>query len=137
MKKYLVPAVLGIVLQCTLATAFAGGTVDFVQDVQPIIMQRPFFAKFLFDTFDFEKSADAVTIGREVNPQLAGYRIGPYTVFAKKKGTAGPYNMEVVIDTNVHFFDAKGIELNDAEHAKTVKEDFYAVEVNPFPSTNK
>jgi len=137
MKKYLVSAAIGIVLQSGVVPAFADGTLDFVQGVQPLLMQRPYFARFLLDTFDFDQSAQAVTVGRDVNPVLAGQRIGPYTVFAKKKGTSGPYTIAVVIDTNLHFLDAKGVELDDPQHAVTVKEDFYAVEINPMPGDGR
>ena len=137
MKKYLISVAIGLVLQSGVGPAFADGTLDFAQEVQPILMQRPYFAKFLLDTFDFDKSAQAVTVGRAVNPTLAGLRIGPYTVFAKKKGTAGPYTTAVVIDTYLHYLDAKGVELDDLQQAVSVKEDFYAVEINPMPGEGK
>jgi len=137
-KKRGIFTLIGISMYYTAIPAcFAGGTVDFEEYVHPIMMKRPFFAKFVLDTFDLDKSASAVTIGREINQKLAGYRIGPYTVLAKKKGVPGPYTMEVTIDTNVHFYDKKGHELDGPENAKTVKEEFYAIEVNPLPFDKK
>jgi hypothetical protein len=134
MMKKLKRVTLVVACQAALASnCFAGGTVDFNEYVVPLIKQRPFFYEFLIGIFEFDKSAFATTIGGNINSDLAGYRIGPYTVCAKIRGTSGSCNMDVVIDTNTHFFDASGKELDGPEGARTVKEDFYAIEVNPAP----
>lgn len=114
-------------------SCLADGTVDFQQRVLPIIKQRPFFADFLLQTFEFESSAVGVTIGGNVSPQLGLARIGPYHVCAKRRGDAqsGSCAMVVVIDTDVHFRDKSGKEVDDPAHAQSVTEDFYAIEVNP------
>lgn len=76
MRSFFAFILTGITVYCAaMPTCLAGGTVNFEEYVKPIIMKRPFFDKFVFDTFDFDKSASAVTIGREINPTLAGYRI--------------------------------------------------------------
>lgn len=110
----------------------ADGTVDFQKQVLPIIKQRPFFADFLLQTFEFERTASGVTIGNNVSPQLGMTRIGPYQVCAKRRGDSESSScaMVVVIDTEPHFLDKNGKEVDDPANAQSVTEDFYAIEVN-------
>ncbi|WP_143136889.1 hypothetical protein [Burkholderia ubonensis] len=114
-------------------SCFADGTVDFREQVLPIINQRPFFANFLKKTFEFEGSAIGVTIGSNVSEKLGLVRIGPYRVCAKIRGDAqsGACEMQVVIDTNPHFYDEHGKEIDGPEGAWSVKEDFLGIEVDP------
>lgn len=114
---------------------FADGTVNFENQILPIIKQRPFFAEFLLKTFEFEESAIGVTIGSNVSPKLGLVRIGPYRVCAKLRVTTQSNScaMQVVIDTDTHFFDKNGKEVDDPVFAQSVKEDFYAIEINPPP----
>ncbi|KPC53847.1 hypothetical protein [Amantichitinum ursilacus] len=77
------------VLMAVSSISNANGTVDFQTDIIPLINQKPFFAKFLTDHLEFYPAGDAITIGREVNPNLALVRIGPYTLNAREKGSKG------------------------------------------------
>jgi hypothetical protein len=128
---------IGMVALLSLASyatsCLADGTVDFRQQVLPVINQRPFFADFLFKTFEFENTAIGVTIGSNVGEKLGLTRIGPYRVCAKLRGdTQGePCAMQVVIDTDPHFFDEYGKEVDGPEGAQSVKENFFAIEINP------
>src|SRR5690242_17548042 len=82
----------------------ADGTVMFSSDIVPLLMQRPVFGQFLLDTLDFSTQARATTIGANVNPTLAMARIGPYTLLAKKKGSQSSFTMDVVINTDQHYY---------------------------------
>jgi hypothetical protein len=117
-------------------TGYAGGTVSFEKDVKPILMQRPVFAKVLLDTFEFRNTVQAETVGREVSPALALARIGPYRVFAKKKGEA-EYSMVIQINTTTHFLDRSGKETNVLAKAVSLREDFDSIEIDPLPETAK
>ena len=113
---------------------FAGGTVSFQNDVVPILMERPFFAKVLLDTFDFKDTVVATTIGREVSPALALRRIGPYRVVARKRSSSETaYDMVIVINTTVHFLDNRGREVQSPKAAVKIREDFDSIEINPLP----
>jgi hypothetical protein len=121
------------------SSCFADGTIDFEKQVLPLIKQRPFFAQFLLQTFQFEKDAIGVTIGADVNPKLALARIGPYQVCARLRSAPGSdsCSIQVVIDTDAHFFDENGKEVDGPGGAQTVKEDLYAIEVNPPPNQSQ
>jgi hypothetical protein len=127
----------GVVALLSLASyatnCLADGTVDFRQQIIPIINQRPFFADFLLKTFEFENAAIGVTIGSNVGPKLGLTRIGPYRVCARLRGDAQgePCATQVVIDTDPHFFDENGKEVDGPERAQSVKENFFAIEINP------
>jgi hypothetical protein len=116
--------------------AFAGGTVSFEKDVKPILMQRPAFAKVLLDTFEFRNTVQAETVGREVSPALALTRMGPYRVFAKKKGEA-EYSMVIQINTTAHFLDSSGKETKVLAKAVSLHEDFDSIEIDPLPEAAK
>jgi hypothetical protein len=116
--------------------AYAGGTVSFEKDVKPILMQRPAFAKVLLDTFEFRNTVQAETVGREVSPALALTRMGPYRVFAKKKGET-EYSMVIQINTTAHFLDSSGKETKVLAKAVSLHEDFDSIEIDPLPETAK
>ncbi len=120
---------------CALGTvppAYADGTVTLSDTIMPLMEQRPLFAGILLDTFDFSTQASAVTIGANVNPKLAASRIGPYTLLAKRKGTPGPFTIEVVINTDQHFLDDTGHETDDVAKAVAVRESFASIEIDPL-----
>jgi hypothetical protein len=110
----------------------ADGTVMFSTDIIPLLMQRPVFGRFLLDTLDFSTQASGTTIGANVNPALAMARIGPYTVLAKKKGSQSSLDMDVVINTDQHYYDAAGKETDDITKAASVRETFASIEINPL-----
>lgn len=118
-----------------VSNCFANGTVNFQEQVLPLINQRPFFAQFLSQTFVFEKDAVGATVGTNVSRKLGLTRIGPYRVCARLRGSTGSdsCSLQVVIDTDTHFLDKNGNEIDGPEGAESVKEDFYAIEVNPPP----
>ncbi|WP_243050497.1 hypothetical protein [Dyella sp. RRB7] len=135
--KIMKMAFVGFILSLTCAgNCFADGTVDFQKQVLPIINQRPFFSEFLLKTFEFDNSAIGVTIGSNVSEKLGLERIGPYRVCARLRGSdqSKSCGMQIVIDTDPHFFDKSGKEIDGPEGAQSVKEDFFAIEVNPPPN---
>lgn len=118
--------------------ALAAGTVSFRNDVKPILMQRPFFAKILLETFEFKDTVIATTIGRQASPGLASHRMGPYRVLARKKSDAGTdYDMVVVINTRIHFLDKSGHETESLKNAVGLREDFDSIEIEPLPNQSK
>lgn len=60
-------------------------------------------------------------------------RIGPYQVCAKLRSPPGSdsCSIQVVIDTDAHFSDKNGREVDGPGGAQTVKEDFCAIEMDP------
>ncbi|MFM0224092.1 hypothetical protein [Paraburkholderia dipogonis] len=121
------------------SSCFADGTVDFEQQVLPLINQRPFFAQFLTQTFVFEKDAVGTTVGANVSQKLELTRVGPYRVCARLRSSpsSDSCSVQVVIDTDTHFFDKNGREIDGPQGAQSVKEGFYAIEVNPPPNQSQ
>lgn len=133
MKKIRLILAIFLALAFYGTNCFADGSVSFDEQVLPIINQRPFFANFLLQTFEFDKNAVAVTIGPNVSEKLGSTRIGPYRVCARLRSAplSDPCSTQVVIDTDTHFLDKDGKEVDGPEGAQSVRESFYAIEVDP------
>ncbi|MCK9615092.1 MAG: hypothetical protein M0R48_06275 [Candidatus Omnitrophica bacterium] len=81
--------------------SLAGGTVDF-KEVELVINQRPKIADFLYPTLDFYHTAIAevhVGHGSAMPEEYVGKRFGPYKLYAKPKGSQGPFIFQVIINT--------------------------------------
>lgn len=64
---------LGLAVLVSLAgsSAWAAGSFAF-EDLQPILNQQPVLAKWLTGGLEFAETGDALRIGQNVNPRLAG-----------------------------------------------------------------
>ncbi len=119
----------GVVLSLSLALgALAGGSCDFEEDVQPVLMQQPKLGEHLLATLDIYRTATAVRIGSSVNEELGGTRVGPYQLYAKPKDAKGPYIFELTVNTKQTFLDAEGRKTT-VEKAASVKEKLENVQI--------
>jgi hypothetical protein len=112
------------------AAAWAGGSFAF-EDLQPILNQQPVLAQWLTNGLDFDQTGDAVRIGQNVNPRFGGRRIGPYVILAKPKGAAGPFSLEVTVETELICRDAAGKPV-EVSKAQTIQEKFASVTVKTY-----
>ncbi len=113
------------------SAAWAGGSFSFEQDLQPILNQQPVLAKWLTGGLDFDETGDALRIGQNVNPRFGGRRIGPYVILAKPKGAAGPFTLEVTVETDLMCRNQAGKPV-DVSQAQTIQEEFASVTVKPY-----
>ena len=118
--------VLSFLVVC--AVGGAGGSCDFEEDVKPILMQQPKLGEHLIATLDIYRTASAVRIGSDVNEELGGARVGPYTMYAKPKNAKGPYVFELTVNTKQKFLDADG-KKTKLEKAASVKETLENVQI--------
>jgi hypothetical protein len=112
------------------SASYSGGSF-ILDDIKPILNQAPVIQKYLFTSFELEKSGDANRIGNNVNPRLGGTRLGPYCVNAKPKGSKGKNTFKVCINTEYQFKDQAGKPCK-LEQAYSVKEKFSSVEIKPI-----
>jgi hypothetical protein len=115
------------------SAAWAGGSFA-LEDLRPILQQAPVMATWLNDGLEFDKTGTAVRIGQNVNPRLGGRRIGPYVILAKPKGAAGPFTLEVTVETELMWRDAAGKAV-DVSQAQVIQENFSSVSVRPCKQT--
>jgi hypothetical protein len=87
--------------------ALAGGSASFHEDVLPLLQRSPEQTNVILQKLDFSDTGSAVRIGRKACPALDGARIAPYEFEAKEKGSQA-FNLRVVINTNINFYDHNG-----------------------------
>ena len=96
----------------------------------PFCSQQPVLAQWLTGGLDFDQTGDAIRIGQNVNPRFGGRRVGPYVILAKPKGAAGPFTLEVTVETELICLDKAGKPV-DVSKAQTIKEKFASVTIKP------
>jgi hypothetical protein len=121
---------LSLLLAWPGSRAWAGGSFAF-EDLQPILNQQPVLAKWLTGSLDFDETGDAVRIGQNVNPRFGGLRVGPYVILAKPKAAAGPFTLEVTVETELICLNKAGKPV-DVSQAQTIQEKFSSVTVKPY-----
>ena len=126
---------LGMALLVALpgSAAWAGGSFA-LEDLKPILKQEPVIAKWLNDGLEFDETGTAGRIGQNVNPRFGGRRIGPYVILAKPKGAAGPFTLEVTVETELICQNAAGKAV-DVSKAQVIQEKFASVSVRPYKET--
>ena len=70
-------------------------------------------------------------IDRAENARLSGMRVGPYSFFAKPKGSLNPYTYEVTIQTRVTYIDKKGRTVSLAS-AVDLREEVLDIAIRPL-----
>ena len=123
---------------CSLSrAAMAGGTLT-AGEVFAIIQQRKEISDFLASSLEFRCTAFAdVRLGGEVVPALGGKRIGPYTLWARGRGSKGGWTLQLTVETHATWQDASGAEL-PAERfpmATAVREEIDGVRIKPCSET--
>jgi|WetSurMetagenome_2_1015567.scaffolds.fasta_scaffold643497_1 hypothetical protein len=115
------------------SSAWAGGSFA-REDLRPILDQQPVMAKWLTNGLEFAETGDALRLGQNVNPRFGGRRIGPYVILAKPKGAAGPFTLEVTVETELICQNAAGKTV-DVSQAQVIQEKFSSVSVRPYQKT--
>ena len=112
------------------SSAWAGGSFA-REDLRPILDQQPVMAKWLTDGLNLPETGDALRLGQNVNRRFGGRRIGPYVILAKPKGAAGPFTLEVTVETELICQNAAGKTV-DVSQAQVIQEKFSSVTVRPY-----
>jgi hypothetical protein len=107
----------------------------FLSDISDLFAQENGLGELLKRSFDIYSVGDASRIGSADNQQLDGTRVGPYHLFAKPKGKAGPFIYEICIETNKSFVDLSGKEVSMAQ-AAAVKETLKLITLRPLKPTD-
>jgi hypothetical protein len=112
------------------AAAWAGGSFA-LEDIKPLLEQEPVLAKWLTDGLDLDETGSATRIGQNVNAHLGGTRVGPYVLLAKPKGVAGPFTLEVTVETEISFLNAAGKSV-DLPKARQILEKMSSITVRAY-----
>ncbi len=110
------------------SSLFAEGSFEFDTKLLPLLKKDNSIGKYLLETIDFSKSGSAIRIGQDVNPKLGGGRVGPYTIYAKPKGSSGPYIFKVTIVTSQKGKDEKGNSVTIL-NASRIEEEIVSIEI--------
>jgi hypothetical protein len=112
--------ILGVVLVLMAKTAFAPGTLD-LDEISALLSQQPRIFRALTTGFEIQKTAIGVRLGNHFT-HLGGKRIGPYTLWARPRGSAGPFDIEIQVCTSVTFLNSTGRATDDIIDAAQTKE---------------
>ena len=113
--------------------AMAGGTLG-ADEVFAVVRQNVDMSDSLASAMEFRCSAWAETrLGTEVVPALGGQRVGPYTLWARRRGSKGPWTLELTVETRPRWFDASGTEVpaDQFPSATSVRETLEGVRLRP------
>lgn len=106
----------------------------FLSDIDGLLQQK----RLLFDQikahFDLFGAGDASRVSHLDNSKLAGTRIGPYTLWARPKGSKGPYTYRICIQTKTSFVDASGHSVPVGK-ATDVREEVRDITIRPLPQS--
>lgn len=102
--------------------ALAGGSFIFQEDLEPLLEKDRRIGAFIMKSMDFDDVGDATRLGRHFS-HLGGKRIGPYSVYAKTKGSTGPYNLIVTVKTEATFIDEDGRPLDHGKAGQRLFDD--------------
>jgi hypothetical protein len=121
----------------------AGGTLD-ADEVLDVIKQEKEIAELLASSLEFRCTAWSDNrLGSEVVPGLGGKRIGPYTLWARRRGSKEGWSLQLTVETRARLQDASGADLPDEElpdeelpdeelpGATVVKEELLGVGIKP------
>lgn len=123
---------LSIIILC--AKAYGGGSFG-LERVMPLLKQNESIYLFVMDTLDLESGGWAVRIGSNVNPDLGGARIAPYTIRAKRKGAKGDWTYLLQINAETTYYDSNGKDV-PLQEGKTIKEKLVGIELLPIPQSD-
>ena len=128
--RHLAMLALAALLTFSAASARAGGSFS-VDEFMLILEQQPAIAQWIADSLDLDETGTAMRIGQEVNPNLGGMRIGPYTILAKPKGADGPFTLELTMETQMDCLDDSGNSV-EFDKATAIEESFDYLTIRPY-----
>jgi hypothetical protein len=124
MRTFCFPAIAMLFLVPSLLADGTLATSDIVQTLEPT---NPPLVKALRSEFDLDKDAVGSVIGRAVNPQLAGTRIGPYTIRGRLKSQPG-LELLITLKTEIIFFDRHHRKTKKVASSDSVQETLVSIE---------
>lgn len=133
-KFFQIAAILSVAALCV---AWADGTVSTSDLLQSLGPTNPQLAQTLRDGFDLDKDAVGGMIGRAVNAELSGTRIGPYTIHGRLKQASHPTELLVILNTEIAFLDSQKHKTDKVATAASVKESLKSIEIRIAPERPK
>jgi len=125
-----------VLLMAWLPTwGFGGGSYP-VEWLMPLFLQDPVIHSFVTSTLDLDDSAWARRIGSNVNEDLGGARLAPYTILAKPKGSTGPWVFQLILEADAVFLDAQGQPV-PLEKGKKIKETLKGIQMISIPESDR
>jgi hypothetical protein len=125
-----------IVLICVMfpSVCIGGGTVSLVE-IDSLLRQKPIVRNFLMSSLNMDNTVmAAVRFGSHT--KLGGLHMGPYMIHARPRTPENGSALEVVLCTDVRFFDESGQVTEDEINAVRLEEKLTAVmlrEANSAP----
>ena len=130
--KYFYAAIFMVCLSIGLIPlAYADGSVSFTSDITPMMKARPFFERFITQSFTVADVGWGTRIDSPTIPHMGGARMGPYRFSAIWHSPKGDVPVTLIIDTNTQFFDANHREItgSDLRKATSIKETLDSIEI--------
>jgi len=119
-----------LILVCSSNSLFAGGSID-LADIRPLLEQQPKLWHFYLEHFDILPHGGGLRLGAPGIP-LRGARAAPYEFSAKIKGDSGVYDLRIIINADIYFFDAQGKPTTDEMQSISKKEVLTSIAVGPL-----
>jgi len=134
LKDMLMRSIILIFLALIPSVMYADGTI-YLSDIEPLLKQQPELWTSITNSFDLRDVGVAPRINVRESQKLDGYRIAPYTIEAKRKGSTGPFIFEIEIQAKTRYYDSKGKEVS-VQRAAKLKEDFEGVAIQMRPQAD-
>lgn len=104
----------------------AAGTLS-LTEVDPLLRQKPQVRAALMSAFDMDATVTAaLRFGSHVK-YLGGAHAGPYIITARQKAAKDSAPLEIVLCTDIRFFDPSGKPTQDEANAARLEETLTAV----------
>ncbi|HEX4810949.1 MAG TPA: hypothetical protein VH325_18570 [Bryobacteraceae bacterium] len=117
------------ILLLASSVARCDGTIPVSEVLESLGPTNPELVRVLKEGFDLEPDATATVIGRAVNEQLGGARIGPYTVHGRLRGTPAGAELTLTLDTEIKFLDRQQHPTQNVSNASSVKEKLTHIDI--------
>jgi hypothetical protein len=102
----------------------------YLADLKPLLSGNMIWNS-LSRGFDFYLAGDASRVSTADNKTLRGERFGPYTLWARPKGSSGAYTCKVTMITAVSYIDSHGHPSN-LTNASRISERIIRFEIQPL-----
>ncbi|HEY2021548.1 hypothetical protein [Paraburkholderia sp.] len=125
--------IVGLFCALLVPTAYAEGSISFIDNILPMLKERPQFKDFIAQSFSVTDTGWGIRIDSPTMPHMSGARMGPYRFQAIWHSPHGDTPVTLVIDTKTEFFDShrRQITGSDLRGATSISETLDSIEVEP------
>ena len=104
---------------------------DLVRSAGELTSKRPDI-NALLSHLEFEPLGHSAYLWPEKPSPLRGVRVGPFWLLARPKGTTGPANLRVVIQTRKLYLDPNGKQLPGLKGASAIQQTVESIQIIPL-----